>query len=86
MKIKTSPDSYSVINEIKLIVSQVARINLAEIEDDIKIRDELGIDSLMAIEIIAKIEKQFDIQINEQEVMRINTVGDFTEYILGKII
>jgi acyl carrier protein len=84
MKIKTTHE-ISIINEIKTIVSQVARINLVEIDDDVKIREELGIDSLMAIEIIAKIEKRFTIQINEKEVIKITTVGEFVEYIVLKI-
>jgi acyl carrier protein len=47
--------------------------------------EELGLDSLMAIEILAKIEKRFDIIIEESLLANINTVGDFIQAIEEKI-
>jgi acyl carrier protein len=75
-------DKSDIINEIKKIISDVSRINLSDLDDDIKIREELGIDSLMAIEIIAKCEKQFDIHIDETKLDSIITIKDFIIYIL----
>lgn len=68
-------------DEIIKIVSNVARIDQPKITDDTLIRDELGIDSLMGIEIIAKVEKEFDIEIEESILFDMNTVGNFVNII-----
>jgi acyl carrier protein len=64
-------------NEIKQIVSRISRIDAAEFQDDVLIREELGIDSLMAMEIIATCEKHLRIRIDENQFADIETVGDF---------
>ncbi len=62
---------------VEQIVSRISRIDAAEFEDDVLIREELGIDSLMAMEIIATCEKELDIQIDETLFACVETVGDF---------
>ena len=66
----------------KQIVSRISRIDAEEFEDDIIIREELGIDSLMAMEIIATCEKHLDIQIDEAMFGNIETVGDFLDLLV----
>lgn len=62
---------------IEEIVSRISRIDASEFEDDVLIREELGIDSLMAMEIIATCEKELHIQIDETLFGCVETVGDF---------
>jgi acyl carrier protein len=63
--------------KIKSIVSRISRIDAEEFDDEVIIREELGIDSLMAMEIIATCEKHLDIQIDEAMFGDIETIGDF---------
>ena len=72
--------------EIVEILSKITRIDLKGITYDTLIFEELGIDSLMAIEILARIEKQFDIIIEESVLADVNTVGDFVKAIEKKIV
>ncbi len=81
MKIDIS-NKNDIINEVKNIISEIVRINIFELDDNIKIREELGIDSLMAMEIIAKCEKHFNIQIDETKLNLIKTIKDFINLIL----
>jgi acyl carrier protein len=78
-------DKNETINKIKTIISEITRINVIDLDDAIKIREELGIDSLMGIEIIAKCEKRFNIQIDETKFDSIHTIKDFINYILKLI-
>jgi acyl carrier protein len=71
--------------EIIDILSKITRIELKGITYDTLIFEELGIDSLMAIEILARVEKQFDIIIEESLLADFNTVGDFVHKIEEKI-
>lgn len=67
------------------ILSKITRIDSSGITYDTLIFEELGLDSLMAIEILARVEKQFDIIIEESFLSDIDTVGDFVQTIEEKI-
>lgn len=71
--------------EIVKILSKITRIDLNGITFETLIFEELGIDSLMAIEILARVEKQFDIIIEESLLADVHTVGDFVHTIEEKI-
>jgi len=66
-------------------LSEITRIDSSSITYDTLIFEELGLDSLMAIEMLAKIEKQFDITIEDSLLAGIKTVGDFVQTIEEKI-
>ena len=68
------------------ILSKITRIDSSGITHDTLILEELGLDSLMAIEILARIEKQFGITIEESLLADVNTVGDFIQTIEEKIV
>ena len=63
--------------ELENLVSLITRINVSELSAEVRVREELGIDSLMAMEIVAACEKRFDIQIDEEQLFEIETVGEF---------
>jgi len=71
-------------NDIKQVVSRISRIDIAELDDRALIREELGIDSLMALEIIATCEKLVGLKIDETLFADVRTVGDFFE-LLGRL-
>lgn len=62
-------------------ISVIAKIDEDRFNDETLIREELGIDSLMTIEIIAKIENHYNIQIDEEDIIDIYNVGDFINFI-----
>ena len=67
--------------EVVRILSHVARIDVSDIKDDSLIREDLGIDSLNAMEIIAAIEIKFKITVDESRAFDIVTVADLIECI-----
>ncbi|MGA2613788.1 MAG: acyl carrier protein [Spirochaetia bacterium] len=75
--LKEQHDPESLKNEIKQIVSRISRIDVNELQDHVLIREELGIDSLMSMEIIARLEKALGIKIDETLFASIQSVGDF---------
>lgn len=76
--VDTSDDIRSVVGEV---VSRISRIKISEIEDDVLIREELGVDSLMAMEIVAKCEVRLGIELDEGALGSVETVGDFLSYV-----
>lgn len=59
------------------IVAGISRIDPEDFDDDVLIREELGIDSLQAMEIVAACEKALGISIDEGQLFCVETVGDF---------
>ncbi len=67
----------SLSEQVRAIISGVSRISISELTDDVNVLEEVGIDSLMAMEVIASCEKRFGIVIDESRYAEIETVGDF---------
>jgi acyl carrier protein len=68
-------------NKVIEIVAGISRIDPEDLEDDVLIREELGIDSLMAMEIVAACEKRLGIAVDEGQLFCVETVGDFLELV-----
>ena len=76
-KIDNDRKDEEIHQDIIKVLAKITRFDESSITDDALIRDELGIDSLMGIEIIAKVEKYFNIHLEESLLLEINRVGDF---------
>ena len=70
-------------NDMKQILSRVSRIDVAEMGDDVLIREELGIDSLMGMEILATCEKRLGVTIDETAFAGVTKVGEFFDLLLS---
>ena len=71
--------------DIIKVLAEITRIDASSINDNVLVQDELGIDSLMGIEIIAKVEKYYNIHLEESLLLEINRVGDFIELVKSKL-
>ena len=67
--------------EIKSIISRISRIPLEELDDDVRIREDLGVDSIMAMEIIATFEVKLGFTFDVDKYSSIDEVGEFIEVI-----
>ncbi len=50
-----------------------------------KIADDLGADSLDLVDLLMSVEDEFGIEIPDEDVENISTIGDIVEYINAKI-
>jgi acyl carrier protein len=58
------------------IVSRVTKISASQITAEQLIRDDLGVDSMQAIEALAILEKEFNIIIDPEKAFNVVTVND----------
>lgn len=56
-----------------------------KLSDDTRLQEDLGIDSITIAEVVFLLEEIFEIEINNQEIMDISTVGQLREFILKKL-
>ena len=61
----------------KEIISNVAGIDVKELESDSKLREELMLDSLKEMEIVARTELHFGISIDEELLIHVRTFDDY---------
>ena len=71
--------------EVKVLVAQIARMDARNIKENSEIRNDLGIDSLAAMEILAAVEKRLGIVIDEAKAFNIVTVKDLIDLIMSYI-
>jgi acyl carrier protein len=68
--------------KLRSIIAEQFTVNEDSITMDTSFIDDLGADSLDAVELIMAIEEQFDLQeIDEDAVAELYTVGDVCNYI-----
>jgi len=62
--------------KVKEIMAGVLRISVSEISGEKLVRDDLGMDSMQAIESLAILEKELGIIIDPEKAFDVATVGD----------
>ncbi len=62
--------------EVKELIASVSECSPEDIGDDVAFVESLGIDSLMAMEILVGVEKKYRIVIPENEFTAIKTAND----------
>ncbi len=66
-------------NEVRRLVAEITERDPGEISDTALFIEELGIDSLMAIEMMVAVDKKYKIEISEEEFGTIKNVNDAVE-------
>ena len=69
------------LENIKAIIAEVLNIDADSITEDTTFVDDLGADSLDIFQIIMGIEEEYDIELDNESVEQIQTVGDAVEAI-----
>lgn len=62
--------------EVKRLIAEVTEREPQEITDTALFQDELGVDSLMAMEVMVAVDKKYRINIPEDEFQKIRNVDD----------
>lgn len=67
--------------KIKSIMMEQLNIDENDITEDTSFKDDLGLDSLDLFELAMAIEEEFGVEIPQEELENIVTVGDAVEFI-----
>ncbi len=68
--------------ELRALISEIAEVD--EIPDAAHFKD-LGIDSMMGVEIVAAIERQYRVKIEDSELQQVSTLNKSYELVLSKL-
>ncbi len=67
--------------KVKAIIVDKLGVDEAEVTSEASFTNDLGADSLDTVELIMEFEKEFDIQIPDDQAEAISTVGDAISFI-----
>lgn len=70
-----------VFEKIKKILAEQLDANEDDMSMETRIADDLGADSLDVVELLMSIEDEFEVEIPDEEIDHIKTIGDLVEYI-----
>ena len=71
--------------QIKKVIAEQLHISQKSVTSDARIDKDLGADSLDAIELVMKLEEEFNIEIPEHDVKYLTTVGSTITYLTNKL-
>ena len=69
------------LETIKNIISRQLGVEISEIDEDTRIMDDLGADSLDVVEMVMSIEEEYGVAIPDDVVPTLETVGDVVNYV-----
>ena len=70
-----------VLEKVKAILSEQFDVEEDSITVDTSIADDLGADSLDVVDLLMSIEDEFEIEVPDEEIDNIKTVGELVKYI-----
>ncbi len=70
--------------QVKDIVADKLNVPAERVTEDAKFVADLGADSLDVVDLVMALEDEFSVEIPEDEVENIKTVGDIIKYIEDK--
>lgn len=71
----------SVQDRVIAVTARVLRLDLSEIKPEHAFTSDLGAESVQSVELVAMFEEEFGIEMDEDEALSVQTVGDAVEYI-----
>lgn len=72
----------NVREEVKRLIAELTEREVSEITDTALFVDDLGVDSLMAIEVMVALDKRYKIDIPEPEFNKIKNVNDSVDVVM----
>lgn len=69
------------LEKLKEIICEYVDVKPEKVTEDARFIEDLGFNSYDFMSMVGEIEEEFDIEVEEREVVNVKTVGDAIEYI-----
>ena len=74
-----------VLEKVKAILAEQFDVEEDKVTADTDLQEDLGADSLDVVDLVMSFEEEFDIEIPDDQVEKIKTVGDIVKFIEEKV-
>lgn len=79
-------ETLEIKNKIKEAIANVSDIDLEDIPDEASFKDDLGLDSLVLLEISVDIELQFGLEVSEEDLANLHTLQDAVDLVQQSLV
>jgi acyl carrier protein len=69
------------LERVKKVTAQVLKVDQASVDDESRFVEDLGAESIQSVELVARFEEEFDIEMDEDEALSVRSVKDAAAYI-----
>jgi len=78
-------DMHELEEKVKDIIVEELGVERDKLAEDAGFMEDLGADSLDTVELVMAFEKEFDLDIPDEEAEKLRTVGDAMKYLHEKV-
>ncbi len=71
--------------KVKTIIAKELGVEMEKLTPDASFMEDLGADSLDIVELVMEFEKEFNIDIPDEDAEKMRTVGDALNYLREKV-
>jgi acyl carrier protein len=76
-------DKGEIENRVKKVISSVLNVKATEVKSTSNFVFDLGADSKQSVELVAAFEEEFEIEMDQDQALGVQSVGDAVSYIAG---
>lgn len=73
------------LDELRTFVAEVLDVDEEEVTDEADFVKDLGVDSLMALEVMVELEKKYAVKLEEREMKSITTLRKVHDLLAAKL-
>jgi acyl carrier protein len=77
-------EAITMLQKVKKIISEQLEVEQSKLSVSTSFIDDLGADSIDLLELVLAFEDEFGVEIDEDDIKDIKTVGNIVEYIENK--
>ena len=74
-----------IFTRLRALATDVLDLQDDQVVPEARFADDLGADSLDLVELVEALEEEFDVQIDDEELADVLTVGEAYELLVGKL-
>jgi len=70
-----------ILERVREVVSEVLGVNVEDVTPDSRFVQDLGAESIQSVELVAAFEEEFEIEMDEEAALQVQTVGMAVDFI-----
>lgn len=74
------------IEELRELIADVIDVDVAEVSDDASFTEELDVDSLLALEIVVRLEKRYGVKMADDELASVTSLRTTRDLLARKMV
>ncbi len=78
-------DRSTALEAVREVATEVLSVAPEKVTESARFKEDLDADSLDLVELVMGLEERFDIQVPEEDLEGVDTVGNAVDLVLGKI-